>query len=445
MPLATINKIWASDTNNRLDFNENQKAQGSEYQGPIISNQLNGIEFLNQTYIDNLQRSATSWNPSKIYKNGDCVIILAQYKNENIILILKSLKDNNSTAPLQKLDSIDFNINYDLAVVLFAINDNENDRQISYYLNNANWIILKNDQIIAEQKRALIAENNLSNEIKNEADRAKLAEQNLKNNLDDEINRAKLAEQAIENNISAMGKIISLEVKDHIISTAFVGLNYEVDLEAIVEANSTYKKGQFKIKSCQFIPNLTAASAVYKPVWNRFTSSARAYLSFNKSRENYTLLQNSGEYVTSNNYSGTPVYGAYYSYCKVTWVSSTWPSATATATFSAAASATANTPSQGTTATTATAAAYATATAAFSATAYATANTTTYAATSATATVIIIYEVWNSDKTLLIDRLTLQGYLSIGENQKLIIQNSETNCQSRTMGGTFYFQLEIGQ
>ena len=439
MPLATINKIWASDTNNRLDFNENQKAQGIEYQGPIISNQLNGIEFLNQTYIDNLQRSATSWNPSKIYKNGDCVIILAQYKNENIILILKSLKDNNSTAPLQKLDSIDFNINYDLAVVLFAINDNENDRQISYYLNNANWIILKNDQIIAEQKRALIAENNLSNEIKNEADRAKLAEQNLKNNLDDEINRAKLAEQAIENNISAMGKIISLEVKDHIISTAFVGSNYEVDLEAIVEANSTYKKGQFKIKSCQFIPNLTAASAFSRANNSGYIATAAAYLSFDKSRVNYTLLQNGGEYVTSKNYSGTPVYGAYYSYCKVIFGSYETPSATATAAFSATATASSITPANSITP------AIATATAAFSATATASAAVYYHTPTVATATVIIIYEVWNSDKTLLIDRLILQGYLSIGENQKLIIQNSENNCQSRKMGGTFYFQLEIGQ
>lgn len=438
MPLATINKIWASDTNNRLDFNENQKAQGIEYQGPIISNQLNGIEFLNQTYIDNLQRSATSWNPSKIYKNGDCVIILAQYKNENIILILKSLKDNNSTAPLQKLDSIDFNINYDLAVVLFAINDNENDRQISYYLNNANWIILKNDQIIAEQKRALIAENNLSNEIKNEADRAKLAEQNLKNNLDDEINRAKLAEQAIENNISAMGKIISLEVKDHIISTAFVGSNYEVDLEAIVEANSTYKKGQFKIKSCQFIPNLTAASAVSIAYVRGYPVTAAAYLSFDKSRANFTLLQNSGEYVTSKNYSGTPVYGAYYSYCKVIMGTYERPSATAIAAFSATATAIATAPSAPT--------ATATATSAFSATATTTVTSVFFPTiTTVTATAVIIYEVWNSDKTLLIDRLTLQGYLSIGENQKLIIQNSENNCQSRTMGGTFYFQLEIGQ
>ena len=433
MPLATINKIWASDTNNRLDFNENQKAQGIEYQGPIISNQLNGIEFLNQTYIDNLQRSATSWNPSKIYKNGDCVIILAQYKNENIILILKSLKDNNSTAPLQKLDSIDFNINYDLAVVLFAINDNENDRQISYYLNNANWIILKNDQIIAEQKRALIAENNLSNEIKNEADRAKLAEQNLKNNLDDEINRAKLAEQAIENNISAMGKIISLEVKDHIISTAFVGLNYEVDLEAIVEANSTYKKGQFKIKSCQFIPNLTAASAVFKPVWGIFAASAGAYLSFNKSRENYGLLQDIEDlnFTAGDIATRSTVSAAYYSYHRI--ISSSSATSTATAAYSATATATVNAIYNYS------ATATATATAAYSATATATVNA------AAATTVRIIYEVWNSDKTLLIDRLTLQGYLSIGENQKLIIQNSEANCQSRTMGGTFYFQLEIGQ
>ena len=430
MPLATINKIWASDTNNRLDFNENQKAQGIEYQGPIISNQLNGIEFLNQTYIDNLQRSATSWNPSKIYKNGDCVIILAQYKNENIILILKSLKDNNSTAPLQKLDSIDFNINYDLAVVLFAINDNENDRQISYYLNNANWIILKNDQIIAEQKRALIAENNLSNEIKNEADRAKLAEQNLKNNLDDEINRAKLAEQAIENNISAMGKIISLEVKDHIISTAFVGLNYEVDLEAIVEANSTYKKGQFKIKSCQFIPNLTAASAV--SVISKLTS--KAYLSFDKSRENYSRIQDieDSDLTAEATATRSTVSAAYYSYYRI--ISYYSVTSTATAGFSAT--------SVATTASHAISSAYATtatATAGFSAYAYA------RAASTIISSVRIIYEVWNSDKTLLIDRLTLQGYLSIGENQKLIIQNSETNCQSRTMGGTFYFQLEIGQ
>ena len=437
MPLATINKIWASDTNNRLDFNENQKAQGIEYQGPIISNQLNGIEFLNQTYIDNLQRSATSWNPSKIYKNGDCVIILAQYKNENIILILKSLKDNNSTAPLQKLDSIDFNINYDLAVVLFAINDNENDRQISYYLNNANWIILKNDQIIAEQKRALIAENNLSNEIKNEADRAKLAEQNLKNNLDDEINRAKLAEQAIENNISTMGKIISLEVKDHIISTTFVGLNYEVDLEAIVEANSTYKKGQFKIKSCQFIPNLTAASAFSKKADSTYLfCTTVANLSFDKSRENYDLIQDTMLYDMESTSSVTPTYGAYYSHCKV--IRPGHVSATSNAAFYAYARAHSGILAYASTAT-------ATANAAFHARASAAFTPRSGTATEDSAIVAIIYEVWNSDKTLLMDRLTIQGYLSIGENQKLIIQNSETNCQSRTMGGTFYFQLEIGQ
>ena len=331
MAKKTIQNKWAQNSSNVQTFTEEEVAAGIEYKGAVVSNQLNGVAADLYEFADNLQRAGTAWNPLKSYEIGDVVEVRAVLNGEQSIAKFACIEAGKS-APLVDNGATSFILDDSKNVCVFTITD-DGTKTLKAYCGSA-WITLKEPVFVEAKKEVL------------------------------------------------------LEVKDHVISTAFVGLNYEVDLEAIVEANSNYKKGQFKIKSCQFIPNLTAGSAVnnctYVYTYVRGVLNSSANLEFNKNaiKTFYNLFTQS---VAQNS-----------------------SSATATAAYVATATATASAGNK-----------------------------------SAIAKIKIVYEVWNSDKTIIIDRLTTGAMLFINENQKLLIQNEEANCQSRTMGGTFYFKLEV--
>lgn len=283
--------------------------------------------------------------------------------------------------------------------------------------------------------------------------------QNTKANVADVYKKTETYTQAQINTIMTArvgGQRVSLEVKDYVISTEFVGTNYEVDLEAIVAAKSAYKKGTFKIKKSQFIPNITEAQAIYDDKirllecnlsqkyslsnyhygtpdptqWDggilvAETGSASAGSGgFNYSQALLnTGMQNWG--VDSNNKMllESETFGAY-----------TAKIGKATACYFAASTAQSRN--------------YCIANAAYWAWCFWWgADLVNYYLT-----IRICFEVRNSDCSLILDKLTTQGYLTIWENQKLVIQNNEVfnlnksaeqYMKKRVIGGTFYFDLEI--
>ena len=375
MAKKTIQNKWAQNSSNVQTFTEAEVAAGIEYKGAVVSNQLNGVAADLYEYADNLQRAGTAWNPLKSYEIGDVVEVRAVLNGEQSIAKFACIEAGKS-APLVDNEADSFTLDDSKNVCVFTITD-DGTKTLKAYCGTS-WITLK-EPVFVEAK-----------------------------------------------------KEIFLEVKDYVISTAFVGLNYEVDLEAIVEANSTYKKGQFKIKSCQFVPHLTAGSAGAASSYGNSYLSTASSLAFSASTKS-TNYNHASQYLSLSGVTSGSAYGAYSAIISASTVVGNSGTSCNCITKASYWSLCEISISSGRTQ------AYSKAFAAY----WARAQTKCGEYLTLISQVKIIYEVWNSDKTIIIDRLTTGAMLFINENQKLLIQNEEQNCQSRTMGGTFYFKLEV--
>lgn len=161
MALPTINTIWANGTYNKSTFSEEQKKTGIVYQGAVVSNELNGVLYDTQRYIDTLQRAATGWNSYKQYDKGDTVILNLNYNNNNLYLTLQSLKDKNNFPPLLKKNSTVFTLDENRPLPLFTITSEEGN--IENYLNNNYWAFVEDVGVFKNNNKL----NDLNTKIEN--------------------------------------------------------------------------------------------------------------------------------------------------------------------------------------------------------------------------------------------------------------------------------------
>ena len=100
MAKDTITKIWASNAvSNRKLFNDDEIGAGIQYEGPVVSNELNGIANRADIMIDNLQRGHTPWNAAKEYNRGDSVVACVSINGVSHLCVITSTMGRNSNLP----------------------------------------------------------------------------------------------------------------------------------------------------------------------------------------------------------------------------------------------------------------------------------------------------------------------------------------------------------
>lgn len=141
------NPIWANGTDNKnTNFTNEEIAQGIVKQSDIVSNQLNGIAFRADTFIDNLQR-CTAWNPNKTYEIGDNVFVNVAYQKSgdsgatSYLCFFRCNQAANTSTPLMQGTSTAFNVNTDTNVPLFTIQSGNNTTPLTSYVNTG-WVML---------------------------------------------------------------------------------------------------------------------------------------------------------------------------------------------------------------------------------------------------------------------------------------------------------------
>lgn len=82
----TINNIWGELTTNRVDFTEEEIANGILYKGPVVSNQLNGLAYNLYDMVNFAQRTGGLYNSLKIYYENNIVSALTHRQGEAIKL-----------------------------------------------------------------------------------------------------------------------------------------------------------------------------------------------------------------------------------------------------------------------------------------------------------------------------------------------------------------------
>lgn len=82
----TINSLWGELTTNRIDFTEEEIANGILYKGPIVSNQLNGLAYNVYSMLDLMQRTGGLYNSLKIYYENNVVSVIVQRQGEAVKL-----------------------------------------------------------------------------------------------------------------------------------------------------------------------------------------------------------------------------------------------------------------------------------------------------------------------------------------------------------------------
>ena len=141
------NPIWANGTDNKnTNFTNEEIAQGIVKQSDIISNQLNGMAFRSDTFIDNLQR-CTAWNPNKTYEIGDNVFVNVAYQKSgdsgatSYLCFFRCNQAANTNTPLMQGTATAFNVNTDANVPLFTIQSGNNTTPLTSYVNTG-WVML---------------------------------------------------------------------------------------------------------------------------------------------------------------------------------------------------------------------------------------------------------------------------------------------------------------
>lgn len=184
MAKNVISNIWSQNATNRQVFSEEEVALGIEYKGPVVSPQLNGIAFDLYTYVDNLQRANTAWNPLKNYTVGDTVNVRVLYNSRQLDMNFACITPGLSQPLSAKDIATQFEVDSSNQVAVFTITD-DGAHKITEYVST-NWVYLQNAGAYEAEKFA-------KGEIKK-----------LENKLNEEIERAKTAEKYIESLIKVL-------------------------------------------------------------------------------------------------------------------------------------------------------------------------------------------------------------------------------------------------
>ena len=141
------NPIWANGTDNKnANFTNEEITQGIVKQSDIVSNQLNGMAFRADTFIDNLQR-CTAWNPNKTYEIGDNVFVNVSYQKSgdsgatSYLCFFRCNQAANTNTPLMQGTATAFNVNTDTNVPLFTIQSGNNTTHLTSFVNTG-WVML---------------------------------------------------------------------------------------------------------------------------------------------------------------------------------------------------------------------------------------------------------------------------------------------------------------
>lgn len=174
MAKKTIANIWAQKATNRQIFSEDEVATGIEYKGPVVSPQLNGIAYDLYTYVDNLQRANSAWNPLKTYAVGDTVNVRVIYNSNQLDMNFACTKAGQSQ-PLAKQDfATAFEVDTSNQVAVFTITD-DGTHAITEYVGS-NWAYLKNAGTYEAEKYAVAKVAELEKKLNEETERAKAYE-----------------------------------------------------------------------------------------------------------------------------------------------------------------------------------------------------------------------------------------------------------------------------
>lgn len=178
MTKTVIGNIWGQNATNRQTFSEDEIAQGIEYKGPVVSQQLNGIAFDLYTYVDNLQRANAAWNPVKNYEIGDTVNVRVVYNGSQLDMNFACTSPGQSRPLAQKDFATGFTVDSSNQVAVFTITD-DGTHKITEYVGT-NWVYLRNAGAFEAEKYAAAKIAELEAKLNQEIERAKAAEEHIK-------------------------------------------------------------------------------------------------------------------------------------------------------------------------------------------------------------------------------------------------------------------------
>lgn len=178
MAKTVISNIWGQNATNRQIFSEDEIALGIEYKGPVVSPQLNGIAYDLYTYVDNLQRANSAWNPLKNYAVGDTVNVRVVYNSSQLDMNFACIAPGQSQPLAQKDFSTGFTVDSSGQVAVFTITD-DGTHKITEYVGT-NWVYLQNAGAFEAEKFAVAKIAELEEKLTKETERAKSAEEYIK-------------------------------------------------------------------------------------------------------------------------------------------------------------------------------------------------------------------------------------------------------------------------
>lgn len=171
MAKQVIQNIWSQNATNRQIFSEEEVAVGIEYKGPVVSPQLNGIAYDLYTYVDNLQRANSAWNPLKNYAVGDTVNVRVLYNSNQLDMNFACTKVGQSQPLSNKDFATAFEVNTSDQVAIFTIND-DGTHKINEYVGDG-WVYLKDAGVFEAEKFAVAEIAKLQTKLDEETKRAK--------------------------------------------------------------------------------------------------------------------------------------------------------------------------------------------------------------------------------------------------------------------------------
>ena len=174
MAKNVISNIWGQNATNRQIFSEDEVALGIEYKGPVVSPQLNGIAYDLYTYVDNLQRANTAWNPLKNYAVGDTVNVRVLYNNKQLDMNFACTSPGQSQPLATQTFATAFTVDSSNQVAVFTITDDGTHKITEYVATN--WVYLQNAGAFEAEKFAVAKINELEAKLNAEIERAKAEE-----------------------------------------------------------------------------------------------------------------------------------------------------------------------------------------------------------------------------------------------------------------------------
>ena len=177
MAKQVIANIWGQNATNRQIFSEEEIALGIEYKGPVVSPQLNGITYDLYTYVDNLQRANTAWNPLKNYAVGDTVNVRVVYNTKQLDMNFACTSPGQSQPLAKQAFATAFNVDSSDQVAVFTITD-DGTHKITEYVST-NWVYLQDAGAFEAEKFAVAKIAELEGKLKAEIERAKAEEQRI--------------------------------------------------------------------------------------------------------------------------------------------------------------------------------------------------------------------------------------------------------------------------